>query len=282
MDEEKILFDLPKLSVAIKYKTVSKNTKLRSLHLHKAVEVVKVLSGKIECTVNNQSFTLLKDNIFIINSSVPHKIIGKADNSAFIYMQIDLDKYCNALFLQKHNYIFSFVMHEKLKGYSFFENSDDINMILNGLKKELDRKNSAYESYIKAYIYMFIAFMCRNGMLYDFESVSNKSFEKILPIIEYIETNLSNKITLDDLSRYLNADKFNICKLFKSVSGETLTNYINNRRISCAEEMLLSTNKTISEIALECGFNSQQYFNLVFNNKLAMSPSTYRKLKKEI
>ncbi len=282
MDEEKILFDLPALSVAYKYKKISDKTKLRRLHLHKAVEVVKVLSGEIECTVNNNIFSVSKDNIVIINSGNVHQIACKIGKAEIQYIQIDIDEYYDSLFSNEHKKIFSFLHRDRLKNYEIFENKGEISAAFKGLEYELSKKNPSYELYIKAYIYMLIAFMCRNGMLYDLETIPYKAFQKIFPIIEYIENNLNEKISLEDLSYYLNVDKYYVCKLFKSVSGETLTNYINNRRITYAEELLLSTDKSISEIALECGFNSQQYFNLVFKNKISLSPSTYRKLKRDI
>ncbi len=282
MDKEKILFDLPKLSVAFKYKKVSKSTRLRRLHLHKAVEIVKVLSGEVDCTVNSECFVVPKDRIVIINSGAVHQITPKTDGAEFIYVQIDIDEYYDNMFSDEHKKVFSFLRGDKLKNYAICENKGEISTVFNGFEQELTQNNTAYEPYIRAYVYMLIAFMCRNGMLYDYSEIPSKALKKILPIAEYIEKNLSEKITLESLSDYIKADKYNTCKLFKSATGDTLTNYINSRRIRCAEELLLSTDKNISEIAFECGFNSQQYFNLVFREKVSMSPSDFRKLKKDI
>lgn len=60
--------------------------------------------------------------------------------------------------------------------------------------------------------------------------------------------------------------------------GSTLTEYVNFTRMHKAEQLLINQNKSISEIALECGFSSPQYFNKLFRKINGVSPSYYKKL----
>lgn len=57
--------------------------------------------------------------------------------------------------------------------------------------------------------------------------------------------------------------------------------YVTRRRIGDAQNLLLSTDKTITDIAMECGYNNSNYFQVVFNNFVGMPPGKYRKTWKK-
>ena len=67
-----------------------------------------------------------------------------------------------------------------------------------------------------------------------------------------------------------------ICRVFKSYTGKTLTEYINNKRLDYAAVLLSSTNKTIKNIQTECGFESSPYFVKLFVQKFHCTPSEFR------
>ena len=59
--------------------------------------------------------------------------------------------------------------------------------------------------------------------------------------------------------------------------GKTPHDYLIDRRMSEAMDMLVSTEYELSRIAYECGFGSQSYFNSVFKEKTGLTPREYRK-----
>ena len=65
-------------------------------------------------------------------------------------------------------------------------------------------------------------------------------------------------------------------RLFRAEFGASPVEYINNKRIAAAKEMLASGYYSVSEIAYECGFAETRYFNAVFKNSTGMSPTQYR------
>lgn len=83
------------------------------------------------------------------------------------------------------------------------------------------------------------------------------------------------------------ADKFHISKSylskkFKSVTGFGFKEYLVNVRIKNACTLLLDTNKSITDIAFECGFNDSNYFGDAFRHVKGMSPNKYRRNKETI
>ena len=95
--------------------------------------------------------------------------------------------------------------------------------------------------------------------------------------IQYIKSNLSDELSLESLSERANFSPIYFHKLFKASTGRNLREYIEDQRIKRAIELLTSTDKTLTQIAYECGFSSQSYFSYAFKRKTKSSPREYAK-----
>ncbi len=107
---------------------------------------------------------------------------------------------------------------------------------------------------------------------------SEENFTRFEPVVEYIEKNINKPIALTELAEILYLNKVYFSNEFKRVFGVSPNRYINNKRIDLAKKLLLNTNKRISEITVECGFNGQLYFSRIFKDRIGVSPLEYRKL----
>lgn len=96
-------------------------------------------------------------------------------------------------------------------------------------------------------------------------------------IIEYIESNLKEDITLDSVTNEFHYSKTHISRMFNRVVGISLTEYINRRRLSKAVLLIVNTNKPIQYISDVYRFGSSKYFSTVFKKEYGISPSIYRK-----
>lgn len=96
-------------------------------------------------------------------------------------------------------------------------------------------------------------------------------------IMEYIMQNFENKITLQDMSEVANMSVTSLCNFFKERFRMTFVEYVNSIRIGQACVMMSETDRTIAQIAYQCGFNSLANFNRQFKKYKGMNPSTYRK-----
>jgi|GEM_PF-6964355 len=96
-------------------------------------------------------------------------------------------------------------------------------------------------------------------------------------ICAYISQNFSNEITLDSLSKMTNFNKFYLCKEFKKAKGTTIKNFIMEKRISKAKEMLvtISPEFRIYEIAQAVGFSDASYFDRIFKKYTGQTPKEY-------
>ncbi len=100
--------------------------------------------------------------------------------------------------------------------------------------------------------------------------------EIIENVVKYISENYSENINLSDLAQSANLSPTYFHKLFRKAVGHTLCEYILNVRIRAAKNLLLTTDKPLVDIASECGFSSQSYFNYAFKKAENITPNQYR------
>jgi len=94
---------------------------------------------------------------------------------------------------------------------------------------------------------------------------------------EYIHRHYDRKITLDDMCTAGIVCRSRCCELFGKYIGKPPHSYLTQYRLQKSCEMLRETNRSISEIALACGFQSSSYFTYVFHKEIGVIPQEYRK-----
>lgn len=108
------------------------------------------------------------------------------------------------------------------------------------------------------------------------DSAEMKQLEKIKKIIEYVEGNLAQKMSLDQVAGALHYSKYYLHRLFTKTVGMTLHDYLQRRQLTEAAKLLVFSEKSILEIALLSGYESQQAFHGVFKALYKLSPKRYR------
>ena len=101
--------------------------------------------------------------------------------------------------------------------------------------------------------------------------------EKKERIERYINTNILGKISLEEVATYLGMNRTYFCMFFKRHYGKGFADYLNDLRIDKAASLLLQGDRTIAEIAGECGFKTVPYFTRAFKRSKGLTPGEYRK-----
>lgn len=108
---------------------------------------------------------------------------------------------------------------------------------------------------------------------------STKSYEqRIDKVCEFIYANLSDELSLDQLSRVANFSKFHFHRQFTAYTGITLSKYVQLLRLKRASyELVYHAEKPIIEIALDANFQNPESFSRAFKSNFAQTPSQFRK-----
>lgn len=94
--------------------------------------------------------------------------------------------------------------------------------------------------------------------------------------LDYINENYMDDVTLDGLAAYAGFSRYTLSRMFRQHTGQTFTQYLNQRRVIMAQELLSGTQMPVTQVALQCGFNSIATFNRVFREVRGCTPTQYR------
>ncbi len=106
--------------------------------------------------------------------------------------------------------------------------------------------------------------------------------KEIQTAIDYIEVNLCEELTLDEISKAAGFSKFYFHRIFQKEVGISLYDYIRKRRLAGAASALLNTNAPILDIALNYRFESQESFTRAFKAIYQLPPGRYRSAMKDL
>lgn len=100
--------------------------------------------------------------------------------------------------------------------------------------------------------------------------------------IEYIECNIGESLQLADLSTRAGISDFHFNRIFRTVTGITLKQYVLGRKLTKALEQLRNTDKSVIETAMDFGFDYPEVFSRAFKKQFGVSPANIRNQKNEI
>lgn len=113
-------------------------------------------------------------------------------------------------------------------------------------------------------------------------SKQQEYIEKFMGICNYINDHCTEDLSVDRLARLAGFSRYHFSRLFKQFIGISCYDYLINRRIACAERLLLSPELSITEVAMRSGFNSLSTFNRIFKAQKGCTPSSYKSLNKGV
>ena len=252
-------------------------------HIHGEIELLYVTSGAFKACNDEVSVTAEKGEIIFINSRVVHETFSEADSTVYVLVQFDISEMSQNYLKNTSKYLHRFLSAGECAMY-VFKNGDpktaEIKGYLDDIIKESDEKKRAYEMYISADIFKISALLSRYKIILD-ENISFDSdiIERVLPVLNYIDSHYREEISLNDLSKTLNLNRYYFCRLFKRATNSTFTEYLNFVRVCKAEKRIISGAGNISEISMDVGFSSVSYFNRIFKKYKGCTPSAYKKVK---
>lgn len=108
-----------------------------------------------------------------------------------------------------------------------------------------------------------------------------EGLSRMRPVLDYIDLNLSNAVTLDEMAEVLHLHPHYFSNLFKEIMLVPPMTYMRRRRIEKAQQLLLATKDSVKSIAWAVGYEDEFYFSRTFKNTVGVAPNDYRKYIRE-
>lgn len=160
---------------------------------------------------------------------------------------------------------------------SAVEGGVDINFLL---ERNLDYMNRVVQIDSQPDLCVWI-----NNALNDFIELvysmqDSRRVTQIKPAIDYIEANYQEPLSLADIARAAHLSISRLSHVFKEQMGVTLVDYLTTVRIERAKEILISTDKSCTEVCFASGYNNQSYFTRTFKEIVGVTPRQFREMNR--
>lgn len=245
------------------------------LESHLFTEIFACLQGSCALSLGNNILDVYEGQVCIIMPGVQHCELPKRD-CAYLAVWMALDFDMAALHLSgKHSRDGIFYTIDGYTSKSPYE----YNAYYGNLKKELFEKTGRYIEMVKALVLQILIIASRNVCAVKNERVDNRLWKEslVLQVQGYIDRNYSGSIRLGDISQNVCVSANYLNNIFKSVTGKTIIQYVEDFRTEKAKHLLKTTDLGIGSIALQLGYCDQYYFSKAFKKGTGYSPSQFRK-----
>lgn len=253
-------------------------------HFHSQYEIMYVQEGEGECFVGDRIERYRAGDVILFGSNLPH------------YMRSDEHSGAPDTAMRTQGVIVQF--EQNFMGYSFghYPQLLQISNLLNdavrgilfpaqyagGLRSILSdfpmlkgfRQLTSLLELLQEMSGVALRRVMASPHYYEsFPVMGDKRIDKIL---SYVNNNYTRKIKLEEIAEMANMNASAFCRYFKENTGRTLLQYILEMRVGYACRLLTVGSMDISQIALECGFESITHFNRMFKAHTKQTPGQYR------
>ncbi len=232
-------------------------------NFHKNIEIVYVLDGEVEITIETRTEIIKKGSIAVILPMCVHSF--ETPKSSKVWIGVFSNDYMSEFI--------SFVAGKTSNKLSF--KTRDTEYIERSIEKLDDMNDFA----IKGFLYTVCGEYISRCELISTDVKKTDIFNRAM---EYIAKNYLSDITLSTMAAELNYEEHYLSRCLHEHTGVNLRALINDYRVENAKELLVKGGLTVSEVALRCGFKGIRNFNRVFKQMTGIEPSAYaEKLKSD-
>lgn len=243
-------------------------------HTHTTTsEIIQTFEDSGKIVVDGISYKMSKTGLYFINGPSPHFVmpddINKYIHSIAIINTEELKTLCRHLHMSN--------TYEKIfakEGGTFCDLTEE--MAIDADRIFLQIKKAYYEETDMKYALIASGLVKLLDIGNKFSSSSSSLDAKISVILSYINENIYLDFSLDDLSKSISISKYHMCRIFKDNFGITIGNFILQKRLAIAKQLLLESNYSISKISNELSFSSCSVFSRSFTKSIGCTPSQYR------
>lgn len=155
------------------------------------------------------------------------------------------------------------------------ENFDTLYTSLNGIYETANTSDHIRDMKINDGLAKILSLIMAESWHPDMQRNDTKK-QNIIQVRSYLDEHFAESISLATLAEMIYINKYYLVKAFKQQFGLTISQYIQQKRITHAKHLLRFTNRSIESIGIECGIEQPHYFSRIFKKIEGISPSQYR------
>lgn len=248
-------------------------------HWHSAMEIIVGVNEHYDCVAEGEKYVICAGDIMIIPGGILHSLTPANDCNGFVYfLSLDfLEKIRSAscvmtslrhpIFLSKDSnpslHLAASALLEQMRNAYFSDN---------------EMRELLVDSYLLALIERLLNHNLNTPEASHLRIDKQQEYKEIFArVAQYIDKNYAEPLTIEQVASNFGISKYYFSRLFAKYLHCTFNEFLALRRLKAAENMLITPDMSITDIAYSCGFGSNSSFSRMFHEHRGCSPSEYRK-----
>lgn len=244
----------------------------RTVHVHPDwFEILYILSGSGRIVIGNQAYNVYKGNLLIYNQGVLHDELNDRNAELGVMSMGISDLAVPGL---PKNWL---IPENVVPVVDLGEDGAIVLSLWEWIFSMLYDDRPQCDAICDCLMHAILHMVMRNITdVAETNTLDGLSKQLCRDIRQYIDARYTEPITLQSIAESLNLSAYSLTHLFKKATGYTPMQYVTRRRIGQAQERLIHSNDSITDIAMDVGYNSLSSFNYAFSTQIGMSPSRFR------
>lgn len=257
---------------------------LSRLHVHQHFELLYCMEGGYELLSDQRDYTLLPGCAALVHPMTPHatRTCCESRNRYLVLKFTPEALYSSAQPFFERQYIFPYLHISDAPVHLYDAHTvsqSDLEHLLLCILEERTQQEYGYEMAVRAYVSQVLLWFIRMWHKnHGIAAMDARHLPRLQSALHYIEAHLDEALGAPDIAHSLSMGVSTFSRFFSSAMGMTLPAYIRQRRLGRAASLLLRSDASITDIALECGFSSASYLIACFREYYSVTPSRFRRL----
>lgn len=253
-------------------------------HCHDFQELVIILGGSAIHETEERDYPISAGDVFIIRKEKLHRYTAtrklKLANIMFDFETLDIN------WGKLHDipgYTALFETEPELRDRNHFKSKhtlnaaqlNEVSILLQRMHRETEEKSPGWIMMSQTLLQELFIMLARSYS--TTAKIQSQKMVRLTRMMQFIEKNYAKDITRDRIMREGMTSNAVGTRIFKELLGKSPFEYLIQTRIHHAAELLKNTDKSVSDIAYECGFHDSNYFSLQFKKATGLPPRDFAK-----
>ena len=245
------------------------------IHDHSAVEILLTLEGMVTYTIEDKIYQVRKGEVLIIPQDTPHSLTMGEGSSRYLYL-FEPDAIMTMRDIKSMAMYFNKPFHLR-DGSDAHVRIRELLLRAKDLyeKRELMWNTACYSCILRVYATLGQRYL--SGIRpRTADNMRNMDSEVINAVMTFINNHYREELSLEDVAGFAGFSRYYFSRSFKKQTGYSFKDYLCQKRLQVAMDLLIRTNRSMRDVAIESGFGSVATFNRVFREKKGCTPTQYR------
>lgn len=250
----------------------------QTLHRNEFLRFHRVLEGEVCWVCSDRPATLGPGDVFFAGWMVPHQLRSASADALWQTLELEPSYVFSDMYHAGFGQLGDDLVLSPAAFGSFIREDGEMNRTLARLEELMQTRPFGWELTVKGLMLELVGGIfsrhCDRDKLRSSKPEDDGAARYTRWILDHIASNYAGNINLDQIAGELGLTKGYICRLFRQHTGTTIINYVNHLRC-CRAISLVEGGCSVTQAALQVGFNDYNYFSRVFKKTIGKRPSDF-------